>query len=229
MLAIDEEDNWKVAIDAELTSINKHNIWEIFPKLSGANLLGTTWVFRKKTDSAGNLLKYKARLCVQGFGKVEGIDYNETFAPTGQPGSLQLLLAVCAYKGCDIHQMDVKTAFLHGSVEEYVYIKIPYGYSSEVLPNSCLKLRKSLYGLKQSPQFWYQCLLYFFSSIRFKPSPADPCFFLSEDSCTCVFIRVDDLIIGGVDVMKVKESLNNCFKMDDLGEAEFILGMKVTR
>lgn len=104
----------------------------------------TTWFFRKKTYPAGNLLKFKARLCVRGFGQVEGVDYNKTFVSTGRPGSLSLLLALCAHNGWDIHQMDVKTAFLHGVVDEDVYLKIPEGYDNEVPPNSCLKLRKSL-------------------------------------------------------------------------------------
>ncbi|MBW0463409.1 hypothetical protein O181_003124 [Austropuccinia psidii MF-1] len=168
-------------------------------------LLDTTWVFCEKTDAQGNLIKEKARLCVRGFLQVENIDFHETFSPTGRLANLRFLLGYCASHDLDIQQMDVKTAFLHGDLDEEIYIPIPDGYSPTLQGKVCLKLKQSLYGLRQSPR---NC------------TEGDPCF---------VFLHVDDLVIGGRNLTAFKARIKASFDMKDLGDIKYVLGMKVTR
>ncbi|MBW0583590.1 hypothetical protein O181_123305 [Austropuccinia psidii MF-1] len=104
---------WIRAINEEVKSIAKHSVWKVVKIPQNANLLGSTWVFREKENSAGVAIQYKARLCVQGFAQIEGIDFNEAFAPTRRLNSLRFILSYCAHKNLEIHQMDVKTAFLY--------------------------------------------------------------------------------------------------------------------
>lgn len=128
--------------------------------------------------------------------------------------------------------MDAVGAFLNGVPDETLYIKIPKGYTQKTaLPNAVLKLKKSLYGLKQSPRCWYKQLSEFFSSINFSPSKADPCFFLSNDPAwKCgVFIHVDDLCIMGRETDRLKAAINQRFVMEDLGDCVFFLGMRIVR
>ncbi|MBW0496484.1 hypothetical protein O181_036199 [Austropuccinia psidii MF-1] len=131
---------WIEAINEEVKSITKHSVWKEVKIPQNANLLGSTWVFREKENSEGEVLQYKARLCVQGFSQIEGIDFNETFAPTGRLNSLTFILSYCAHKDLEIHQMDVKTAFLYGSPEEDVFMKYPDRYPHERQEGACLKL-----------------------------------------------------------------------------------------
>lgn len=128
--------------------------------------------------------------------------------------------------------MEAVGAFLKGVPDETLYIKIPKGYTRKTtLPNAVLKLKKSLYGLKQSPRCWYKQLSEFFDSINFSPSKADPCFFVSKDpSWKCgVFIHVDGLCIMGKDTARLKAAINKCFVMEDLGDCVFFLGMRIVR
>ncbi|MBW0539504.1 hypothetical protein O181_079219 [Austropuccinia psidii MF-1] len=142
---------WREAIANEINSIKLHKVWKVVESSEAQNLLGTTWVFREKEDSNGDVTRYKARLCVQGFAQIEGLDFNETFAPTGRMMTLRFLLGFCASHDLEIHQMDVKTAFLYRTLEEKVFIRYAYGYPHTVRQGTCLQLMKSLYGLKQSP------------------------------------------------------------------------------
>lgn len=176
------------------------NVWEEVELPDGRHALGTTWVFKRKTDSMGALIKYKARLCAQGFSKLEGIDYSDTYAPTGRLASLRTCLSISATEDYKVIQMDAAGAFLNGVPDEILYVKPPKGYTCRKTgQNIVLKLKKSLYGLKQSPRCWYTQLKEFFLSINFSPSKADPCVFISTDpSWPCgVHVHVDDLCIMG--------------------------------
>ncbi|MBW0462245.1 hypothetical protein O181_001960 [Austropuccinia psidii MF-1] len=126
--------------------------------------------------------------------------------------------------------MDVKTAFLYGSPEEYAFMKYPNGYPHEQQEGTCRKLEQSLYGLRQSPRFWYQHLTSVFKKLEFYPTLADPCLFLKGTSVVCmVYVHVDHMIIGGTleEVSNFKIKIQEYFNMDDLGEANFILGIDI--
>ncbi|KAI7956622.1 hypothetical protein MJO28_003717 [Puccinia striiformis f. sp. tritici] len=226
-----DEEHWLMAVEVELNNITRHEVWVVAPLTPGAKPLDTVWVFKRKFDADGDLLKYKARLCVRGFRQVEGTDYGATFAPTGRPTTLRLVLGLGAVHDFEIHQMDVKCAFLNGVPDEDLFIKVPPGVGIELPPGHGLKLLKSLYGLKQSPRCWYQALKDFFQSINFTPSSVDPCLFIHQDPSQfcCVFIHVDDLVIIGPDVDFFKAKIKARFEMEDLGECQWVLGMRVTR
>ncbi|PLW10334.1 hypothetical protein PCASD_21665 [Puccinia coronata f. sp. avenae] len=226
-----DEAHWLMAVEVELNNIRRHEVWVVAPLTPGAKLLDTTWVFKRKFDADGELLKYKARLCVRGFGQVEGIDYDATFAPTGRLTTLRLILGLAALHDYDIQQMDVKCAFLNGIPDEDLFIKVPNGVGVELPAGHGLKLLKSLYGLKQSPRCWYRSLKKFFLSINFLPAEMDPCLFIHQDPTRvcCVYIHVDDLVIVGPDVLFLKTAIKSRFEMDDLGNCQWVLGMRVTR
>ncbi|KAI7948485.1 hypothetical protein MJO29_010150 [Puccinia striiformis f. sp. tritici] len=226
-----DEEHWLMAVEVELNNITRHEVWVVAPLTPGAKPLDTVWVFKRKFDADGDLLKYKARLCVRGFRQIEGTDYGATFAPTGRPTTLRLIMGLGAVNDFEIHQMDVKCAFLNGVPDEDLFIKVPTGVGIELPPGHGLKLQKSLYGLKQSPRCWYRALKDFFLSIDFAPATVDPCLFIHQDPTRfcCVFIHVDDLIIIGPDVDFFKTQIKARFEMEDLGECNWVLGMRVTR
>ncbi|KAI7958287.1 hypothetical protein MJO29_006504 [Puccinia striiformis f. sp. tritici] len=224
-------EEWLVAIGVEINNIERHEVWVVAPLVPGTKELDTVWVFKRKYDADGELLKYKARLCVRGFRQIEGVNYNHTFAPTGRVATLRLLFGLAASRDWDIQQMDVKCAFLNGIPDEDIFIKIPDGVNIDLPPGHGLKLQKSLYGLKQSPRCWYKALKDFFTSINFTPAGADPCLFIHQDSTQpCfVFVHVDDMVIFGPNVQFFKDHINSRFEMEDLGECTWVLGMRVTR
>ncbi|MBW0578037.1 hypothetical protein O181_117752 [Austropuccinia psidii MF-1] len=223
---------WREAINDEIKSIEKHGVWKVVDKSEAHNQLGTTWVFREKEDSKENITRYKARLCVQGFVQIEGLDYNKTFAPTGRITTLRFPLGYCASHDLEIHQMDFKAAFLYGTPEENVFIRYPDGYPHCMKQGACLQLVKSLYGLKQSPQCWYKHPSKIFEQLNFSLSQADACLFVKNEGSQCyVFLHVDNMIIGGdsMQVSKFKNNIRSFFELDDLGEVSFFLAIKLTR
>lgn len=188
--------------------------------------------YKCKTNASNELIKYKSRLCAQGFSQVEGMDYSETYAPTGRLATLRTCLSISATEDFEIVQIDAVGAFLNGIPDETLYIKPPMGYQCKSSnQNIVLKLKKSLYGLKQSPRCWYKQLKDFFVSVKFNPSKVDPCFFISsEPGWNCgVYVHVDDMSIMGQDTQRFKTLINQRFEMEDLGECTFFLGMTLKR
>jgi histone deacetylase 1/2 len=220
---------WTKAVEAELKAMEDLKVWDVTVTPEDESLLGTVWVFRKKKDSEGVVVKFKARLCAQGSRQEEGVNFTHTYAPTGRSASLRAALIVGLSRGYKIHQMDAKNAFLNGNLQETVYLRAPPGL--DVPPGHCLRLNKAIYGLKQAPRVWYAALKEFFVEIQFAPSPADPCLFISSvESWNCfVHVYVDDMIIISHDVDRFKQLISARFRMEDLGEASYILGIKLNR
>jgi hypothetical protein len=131
------------------------------------NVVGTKWVFRNKQD-AGVVIRNKARLVAKGYSQVEGLDFDETYAPIARLESIRILLAYATYHGFKLYQMDVKSAFLNGPIKEEVYIEQPPSFEDSEYPNHVYKLSKALYGLKQAPRAWYECLQDFLITNGFK-------------------------------------------------------------
>jgi hypothetical protein len=144
ILGRQDEEHWLMAVEVELNNIRRHEVWVVAPLTPRAKPLNTTWVFKQKFDADGELLKYKACLCVRGFWQIEGIDYDATFAPTGRLSTLCVILGLAAVHDYDIQQMDVKCAFLNGIPNEDLFIKVPEGVGVELPPGHGLKLQKSL-------------------------------------------------------------------------------------
>ncbi|CAM8999342.1 unnamed protein product [Rhodiola kirilowii] len=139
----------------EIESIINNGTWELVPKPPGVKIIGSKWVFRiKEPNSPTEPPRFKATLCAKGFTQREGIDYNEIFVPVVKYKILRLLLAMTTVYDWHLQQMDVKTAFLHGNLNETIFMSQAIGYVDHKLPDHVCLLRKSIYGLKQSPRQW---------------------------------------------------------------------------
>ena len=140
-------------MNSEMDSMYDNKVWTLVDPPEGVKPVGCKWVFKKKTDMDGNVITYKARLVAKGYKQKERIDYDETFSPVAVPKSIRILLAITAYQDYEIWQMDVKTAFLNGNLQEDVYMTQPEGFTSSNRSQIC-KLQRSIYGLKQASWSW---------------------------------------------------------------------------
>jgi hypothetical protein len=164
---------WREAMQEEYDSIMRNDVWEVVPRPEGKSVVTSRWLYKIKYVADGSIEKHKARFVARGFSQIEGIDYDETFAPVARYTSIRSIMAIAAEMGWKIHQMDVKTAFLNGFIEEEVYIEQPQGF--EVLGREshvCL-LKKALYGLKQAPRAWYSRIDSYLLQMGFEKSEAD--------------------------------------------------------
>ena len=137
---------------AEIHALEKNGTWEISELPAGKRLVGCKWIFTVKYNEDGSVNRFKARLVAKGFTQSYGIDYEETFAPVAKLNTIQVLPSLAANLDWPLHQPDVKNAFLNGDLAEEVYMEIPLGFETQTTRNKVCKLRRSLYGLKQSPR-----------------------------------------------------------------------------
>ena len=142
----------------ELNQFERNNVWHLVPRPENKMVIGTRWVFRNKLNEDGQVVRNKARLAAQGYRQEEGIDFDESFAPVARLEAIRIFLAYAAFKNFKVYQMDVKSAFLNGLLNEDVYVEQPPGFQSHTLPRHVFKLDKALYGLKQAPRAWYDTL-----------------------------------------------------------------------
>src|SRR4051812_21688763 len=182
----------------------------------------------------GTIEKYKGRLVIKGYSQQEGIDYFDTYSPVSRITSIRMVLAIAALRNLEVHQMDVKTAFLNGDLEEEIYMRQPEGFSAPGKEKKVCKLVKSLYGLKQAPKQWHQKFDNVMLEKGFKTSECDKCVYIKENKegyiLLCLYVD-DMLIIGSNDkiIKSTKDMLNSKFDMKDMGLADVILGIKITR
>jgi hypothetical protein len=235
-LSSPQSTEWQEAIASELHSMEEHGVWELVPRPRDANIVGCRWVFKVKTNADGTVERYKARLVAQGFRQKEGIDYQEVFAPTIGHESIRCILSLAASFDMEIHHMDIKTAFLHGELEETVYMRQPPGFTRAGLQDHVCKLKRSIYGLKQSPRQWNKVIDRYLKEHGFKPSICEPCVYIRHRSEAklpeIITLSVDDLLLIGQSVELVngmKRMLSNRFEVTDLGELNYFLGIKVDR
>ena len=229
-----ESNLWHDTMKEEMNSIMSNEVWDLVELPNKAKAIGCKWVFKTKKDSLGNIERYKARLVAKGFTQKEGIDYTETFSPVSKKVSLRIILALVAYFDLELQQMDVKTAFLNGDLEEEVYMKQPEGFSSSVGEHLVCKLRKSIYGLKQASRQWYFKFHEVISSFGFVESLMDQCIYqkVSGSKICFLVLYVDDILLATNDkglLHKVKQFLSKNFDMKDMGEASYVIGIKIYR
>ena len=143
---------WKSAVYEEIHALEKNGTWEISELPAGKRPVGCKWIFTVKYNEDGSVNRFKARLVAKGFTQSYGINYEETFAPVAKLNTVQVLLSLAANLDWPLHQLDVKNAFLNGDLAEEVYMEIPPGFETQTTRNNVCKLRRSLYGLKQSPR-----------------------------------------------------------------------------
>ena len=142
---------WKEAINDEVASILQNHTWELVDLPPGSKPLGYKWIFKKKMKADGSIDKYKARLVIKGYKQKEGLDYFDTYSPVTRISSILMLIAIAAIHNLEIHQMDVKIAFLNGDLDEEIYMEQPEGFIVPGQEKKVYRLVKSLYGLKQAP------------------------------------------------------------------------------
>ncbi|XP_035838498.1 uncharacterized protein LOC110908724 isoform X1 [Helianthus annuus] len=226
--------NWKEAMETEMRALMKNNTWEkcVLPK--GKKTVGCRWVYSIKYKPDGSIGRYKARLVAKGYTQTYGIDYSETFSPVAKMDTIRVLFSVAANKEWPLHQFDVTNAFLHGDLTEEVYMEAPPGFSGSFKEREVCRLKKSLYGLKQSPRAWFGKFTLAMKEYGYHQSNADHTLFLKRRNglVTCLIIYVDDMIITGNDVEEIaqlKENLFSKFEMKDLGNLKYFLGIEVLR
>ncbi|GJV43843.1 putative ribonuclease H-like domain-containing protein [Tanacetum coccineum] len=195
-------------------------------------VIGTKWVFRNKRDERSIVMKNKARLVAQGFRQEEGIDYDDVFAPVAKIEAIRLFLAFASYMRFTVYQMDVKSAFLYGTIEEEVYVHHPPGFVDPAHPNKVYKVIKALYGLHQAPRAWYETLSSFLIENGFRRGTIDKTLFIKKKKSDIMLVQVyvDDIIFGSTKksmCTKFEDCMHKRFQMSSMGELTFFLGHQV--
>ena len=225
---------WKEAINSEIDSILQNHTWELVDLPPGCKPLGYKWIFKRKMKPDGSIDKYKARLVIKGYRQKEGLDYFDTYSPVTRITSIRMLIAIAAIFNLEIHQMDVKTAFLNGELDEEIYMEQPEGFSVPGQEQKVCKLVKSLYGLKQAPKQWHEKFDKEMLSNGFKTNECDKCVYTksTQKGYVIVCLYVDDMLIIGSNhdmIQSTKNVLSSKFDMKDMGIADVILGIKISR
>jgi hypothetical protein len=229
---------WKEAIQAELNSLLKREVFgPIVQTPEGVMPVGYKWVFVRKRNEKNEIIRYKARLVAQGFSQRPDIDYEETYSPVMDAITFRFFISLVVTENLDMRLMDVVTAYLYGSLDNDIYMKIPEGYKMPEAYNSksrnmySIKLQRSLYGLKQSGRMWYNRLSEYLLKEGFENNPICPCVFIkkSESGFAIVAVYVDDLNLVGTpeELTKTADYLKNEFEMKDLGKTKFCLGLQI--
>ena len=229
-MASNESTNWVTAMNCEIDSMIRNDVWELVDLPKGKQPVKYKWVFKVKYDSDGRLIKHKARLVAQGFTQKPGVDYDETFSPVIRFESVRVLIAMSLQNNFILHQMDVSCAFLNGDLHEDIYMHQPDGFQVSGKEHMYCKLNKSIYGLKQSPRCWNFCIDSKLNDLGFMQSPSDPCLYSNKEKDFFIAVYVDDLILPAkseIELNRVKVALSKSFVMKDLGELNYFLGAKV--
>lgn len=229
-----DSEKWLEAMKSEMDSMYTNQVWTLVDPPEGVKPIGCKWVFKKKTDMDGNVQTYKGRLVAKGFKQIQGVDYDETFSPVAMVKSIRILLAIAAFYDYEIWQMDVKTAFLNGNLLEDVYMTQPEGFVTPKDAGKVCKLQRSIYGLKQASRSWNLRFDEAVKEFGFIKNEDEPCVYKKVSGSHIVFLvlYVDDILIIGNDIpslQAVKTWLGKCFSMKDLGDAAYILGIRIYR
>ena len=237
-MACENAEKWRAAARAEFDGCVAQETWELVPRASlpsNTNIIPVKWVFKIKTDENGVVIKHKARITPKGFKQRHGIDYFEVFANTGKYKTLRVALSIAARRNLELRQFDVPQAFTQAELKENVYMEMPEGFEVEGM---VCHLKKSLYGLKQSPRNWWLLVSAFIvSEMGFHATVSDPCLFWTRSrtgQLMLLFLFVDDMQVAfdAADESEWSEShalLTKRFNITDLGESKFMLGMRIRR
>ena len=225
-------------MQAELDSLNKRNVFgSIIPMPKNVKPVGYKWVFVRKRNEKNEIIRYKARLVAQGFSQRPGIDYDETYSPVMDAITFRYLISLAVSKKLEMRLMDVVTAYLYGSLDSDIYMKIPEGFkmpealSTKPKEMYSIKLQRSLYGLKQSGRMWYNRLSDYLINKGYVNNVICPCVFIKKTISGFVIIAVyvDDLNIIGTEneINEATVYLKEEFEMKDLGKTKYCLGLQI--
>ncbi|GJY00783.1 putative ribonuclease H-like domain-containing protein [Tanacetum coccineum] len=227
-----KDPSWVEAMQDELLQFKLLKVWTLVDLPRDKWAIGTKWVFRNKKDERGIVVKNKARLVAQGHTQEEGIDYDEVFAPVARIEAIRLFLAYASFKDFVVYQMDVKSAFLYGKIEEEVYVCQPPGFEDPHFPDKVYKVEKALYGLHQAPRAWYETLSTYLLDNGFHRGQIDKTLFIKrhKDDILLVQVYVDDIIFGSTKKemsTEFEKLMHDKFQMSSMGELSFFLGLQV--
>ncbi|PKU81867.1 Retrovirus-related Pol polyprotein from transposon TNT 1-94 [Dendrobium catenatum] len=224
--------HWRKAMTEEFFALQKQGTWELVSPPPNASVIGSKWTYRTKYNSDGSIARHKARLVAQGNQQAFGIDYRDTFSPVAKLPTIRIMFTVALFHQWKIRQLDVANAFLHGEINELVYMKQPKGFEDSTHPNHICRLRKAIYGLRQAPRQWYTTFTKFLLNIGFVHSHADPSMLLlhRDEFQVYLLVYVDDILITGNDDSKISclvDQMKSAFTMKDLGLANQFLGITI--
>ncbi|GJS85154.1 putative RNA-directed DNA polymerase [Tanacetum coccineum] len=227
-----EDGSWVEAMQEELLQFKLQQVWVLVDLPTGAKVIGTKWVYRNKKDERGVVVRNKARLVAQGHRQEEGIDYDEVFAPVARIEAIRLFLAFASFMGFIVYQMDVKSAFLYGTIDEEVYVSQPPGFVDPDHPTKVYKVVKALYGLHQAPRAWYATLSSFLEKHGYKRGTIDKTLFIRRNKKDIMLVQVyvDDIIFGSTNkswCADFEALMQSRFQMSSMGELTFFLGLQV--
>ncbi|GJR73969.1 putative ribonuclease H-like domain-containing protein [Tanacetum coccineum] len=227
-----EDESWVDAMQEELLQFEIQKVWVLVDLPYGKKAIGTKWVYRNKKDERGVVVRNKARLVAQGHRQEEGIDYDEVFAPVARLEAIRIFLAFASFMGFVVYQMDVKSAFLYGKIDEEVYVSQPPGFQDPKYPKKVYKVVKALYGLHQAPRAWYATLSTFLLKNGYRRGTIDKTLFLKKDKIDIILVQVyvDDIIFGSTKKSWCDEFealMKSRFQMSSMGELTFFLGLQV--
>jgi hypothetical protein len=227
----DKEAEWRKAMNEEFDALLRNYTWTLVPYYPSQNVVGCKWVFRIKRKADGNIERYKARLVAKGFYQQPGINYDETYSLVVKPIAIRTVLSLEVTAGCHIHQIDVSSAFLHGVLQEDIYMSQPAGFTHPTFPYAVCKLRKALYGLKQTSREWFSQLSTLLIELGFHSSRADFSLLIFGPSTQVIFVLIyeDDIIITSSNmcvISKLIQDLNSEFATKDLGPLHYFLGVE---
>jgi hypothetical protein len=226
--------NWVNSMHEKLENFKRNQVWELVDPPPGSKPIGTKWVWKNEEGENGQVVRNNSRLIAQGYSQKEGIDYEETLAPVARLEAIRILLAFSVAKGFKLYQMDVKSAFLNGVLEEEVFVRQPPGFESEKYPHRVYKLRKALDGLKQAPRPWYGRLRGVLFERGFEMGKVDQILFRLRQGRDIIIVQVyvDDIFFCGLSnslVARFADDMSREFEMSMMGELQFFLGLQIKK
>ena len=234
-IAAPDSDKWWDAMRDEIESLNKLGVWEVVPRPENRKVIGCKWVYRIKTNAQGEVERYKARLVAKGYSQVPGMDFSDTFAPVTRLETIRLMLAIAVQRDWEIRQIDVKTAYLHGELDEEIFMEPPKGFP---VPNGHVyRLKKALYGLKQAGRQWYFKLKSVLNEFGFTQIECEPHTFVVRkvvdgiERTLVLPVYVDDLLPIGDKVLtdEFERNIGKYFDVTLSGDASYFLGIQLQR
>nr|GFB50493.1 retrovirus-related Pol polyprotein from transposon TNT 1-94 [Tanacetum cinerariifolium] len=229
-----EHSCWIKAMQEEIHEFERLDVWVLVPAPNNILIIPLKWISKIKLDEYGEVLKNNAWLVAKGYRQEAGIDFEESFAPVARLEAIRLFITNAASQNMIIFQMDVKTAFLNGELNEVVYLSQPEGFVDPEHPTHVYRLKKALYGLKQKPRAWYDKLSKFLISTGFSKGVVDPTLFTRRPSkhILLVQIYVDDIIFASTDpnsYQRFAPEMSSTFQMSMMGQMSFFLGLQVSQ
>nr|GEV36046.1 putative ribonuclease H-like domain-containing protein [Tanacetum cinerariifolium] len=222
-----KDPSWIEAMQEELLQFKMQKVWILVDLPYGKRAISTKWIYRNKKDERGIVIRNKARVVAQGHTQEEGIDYEEVFAPVARIEAIRLFLAYVSFMGFLVYQMDVKSAFLYGTIEEKVYVYQPPGFEDPENPDKVYKVVNALYGLHQAPRAWYETLATYLMENRFQRGTIDQTLFIKKQQKDILLVQiyVDDIIFG----LQVKQKKDGIFISHDKYVAKILRKFRLSK